>query len=77
VGSNNSTLDVVDDATARPCQQRRDDETDTLAAAGWRKTEHVLRSGMTQILMIDLAEHDTVGAQQAGRADLLDGRPAR
>ncbi len=51
----------MNDTTAGPRQQRRDDEADALPAPCRREAQHVLRSIVTQVLMIDLAEHDTIG----------------
>ena len=69
-------LDVMDDRRARPGQQRRDHETHALARAGWRKAEHMLRPVMAQVVLIQLAEHDTVGAEKPGGLDLGPVRPA-
>ena len=68
-------LDVVDDATARPGQQRRDDETHALAGTCRRKAKHVLRTIVTKIAALEAAEHHTVRSQKACRVDLAAHGP--
>ena len=69
-------LDVVDDAAARPGQQRRHDQTDTLAGPGRSEAQHVFRPIVTQIVALELAEDDTVWCGQTGGTNLLTCRPA-
>ena len=58
------TLYVVYNATARPGQKGRNDETNALARARGRETQHVLRSIVAQVMAAEPAEHDAVRARQ-------------
>ncbi len=70
-------LDVVNDRAARPGQQGRHDQADTLAASRRRKAQNVLRSVMAQVVGAELAQHYAIGTHQTRVACLAHCRPAR
>ncbi|SFA59677.1 hypothetical protein SAMN04487972_1252 [Paracoccus halophilus] len=70
-------LDVMDNATSRPGQQRRHDEAHALAGSGWRKAQHMLGAVMTKIILAVPPQHDAIGAEQSGRMDFLILGPSR
>ena len=69
-------FDIVDDATARPGEQRRDDETNAFAGTGRRKAENMLGTIVPQIPVLVRTDHHSVLFQEACLADFLVGRPA-
>jgi hypothetical protein len=64
------TFDVMNDATARPCQQRRNDETDPLPAAGRRETKYMLRSVVSRSCSFHLKSSSTDRTEDLTIADL-------
>ena len=54
------SLDVMDDATARPGQKRRHHQTDALAGSGRREAEHMFRSIMPEVVTLKPAEYDPI-----------------
>ena len=70
-------LYVVYDATARPGQKGRNDETDALARTGRCKTKHMLRSIMTQVMAPESAEHDAVRSHKLRGQDFRRRSPTR
>ena len=70
-------LDVVNDGRTRPGQQRWNDEADTFAGPGGRETQHVLRSVMTKVVAVELAQHHAIRTEKSGRSHLPRFGPAR
>src|SRR5690606_33547696 len=70
------TLYIIDDAASRPGQQRRDYQSDPLAAAGRGEAKDVLRAVMAQIIAFVLAKHHAIWAKQSGGADFPVLRPS-
>jgi hypothetical protein len=64
------TLDVMHDATARPCQQGRHHQADALAGPGRRETQHMFRAIVAQVVVIEPPKHDAVRRDEAGDTDL-------
>ncbi len=60
-------LDVVDDGRARPGQQRRHDQADALARTGRGEAQDMLGAVVAQIVALEPAEHDAIGAEQTRR----------
>src|SRR5471030_2265876 len=78
------TLDVVDDSTLFPCQQRWNHQTDAFSAACWRERENVLGAVMTEVtqpvssLRAPTADVDSVFCgEQPGVTDIVFVGPAR
>ena len=70
-------LDIVDDAAARPGEQRGDYETNALAGTGRRKAENMLGAIVPQIPVLVRADHHAVLLQEASLLDFLVGCPPR
>ncbi len=71
------TLDVVDHGRFRPCEERRDYQTDALAAAGGREGQNMLRSVMPEVVkpprsvVVPAAHiHALLRVKQAGGLDI-------
>ena len=64
-------LDVMDDRRARPGQQRRNDQADTLAASGRREAEHMLGAVVAEIVVMPATEEHAVMAEHAGLPDFV------
>ena len=62
-------LDVVDNGRTRPGQQRRDDETDTLAATGGSERHDVFRAIVAEVLRAQLAQEDAAAVQETSPGD--------
>ena len=69
-------LDVVHDHGRRPGEQCRHDQADALAAARRRKAQHVLGTGVPEVLLAEAAEIDSGRLQQPRLAHLRLRRPA-
>ncbi len=69
-------LDVMDNATAWPGQQGRHHKADTLAGSGRCKAQHMFRPIVTQVVALELAEHDTVWRGETSGTNLNWRRPA-
>src|SRR6516165_6866617 len=70
-------LDIVNDTAARPGQKGRNDEANALARPRRRKTEHMLRSIVAQVMAPESSEHDAVGPNKLRGPDLRRGSPTR
>ncbi len=70
-------LDVVNDTTSRPRQERRYDKADALARTRRGETKHMLGAVMPKIGAADAAQNDSVGTKHLGLSDLALAGPAR
>jgi hypothetical protein len=64
------TLDVVDNATAWPCQQGRHHQADALAGPGGREAQHVFGAIMAKVVPLKATEYDTVRRGETSGTDL-------
>src|SRR5271157_5973739 len=70
-------LDVVNNGRARPGQQRRNDEADALARSCRCEAQHMLRTVVAEIVVVQFPEHDAIWSEQTSASDLGRRRPAR
>ena len=70
-------LDVVDDRGCRPREQGGDDEPDALTRAGRGEAEHMLGAIVTEVGIVELAQHHSFVAEQSRLGDVAARCPAR
>src|SRR5882672_9639303 len=71
------TLDVVNYGRTRPGEKRWNDEADTFAGPGGRETQHVLRSVVTKVVAVELAQHHAIRTEKSGGSHVHRFGPAR